>query len=132
MDGRQIEAAGEDFHQLFAVVGNASAGAAECEARTDDDWEANLSGEFDAVFQIVDERRFGDVEANALHRVFEKQTVFSLFDGADMSADQNYVVLFQDSAVGEFDGQVECGLSTDRGQNSKARAGRHFALDVNN
>ncbi len=32
VDGREIEAAGEDFHQLFAVVGDAAAGAAQREA----------------------------------------------------------------------------------------------------
>jgi hypothetical protein len=31
VDGREIKAAGEHFHQLFAVVGDAAAGAAEGE-----------------------------------------------------------------------------------------------------
>ena len=69
--GREIEAAGEDFHQLFAVVGDASAGAAEGEAGADDDGEADFSGELEAVFQIVDQRGFRHVEADALHGVFE-------------------------------------------------------------
>ena len=131
MDGREIEAAGEDFQQLFAVVGDAAAGAAEGEAGADDDRETNFSGEFEAVFQIVDQRGFRDVEADLLHGVFEEEAVFGFLDGFDVGADQLDVVFVENAAVGKFDGEIERGLSADGGKNGEAGAGRHFALDAN-
>ena len=56
VDRREIEAAREQFQQLFAVVGNAAAGAAERERGTQNDREADLAAEVDPVFQIVDQR----------------------------------------------------------------------------
>ena len=132
MHRREIEAAGEHFHQFFSVVGDASAGAAKRERGTDDDREANLAGELDAIFQVVHERRFRHVKPDALHGVFEKEAVFGLLDSTDLRANQDHVVLFQDAAVGEFDGQVESSLAADRRQNGKTRTGRHLALDTNN
>ena len=49
---------------------------------------------------------------------------------AMLRADQMHVVFFEHAAVGEFDGEVERGLSADGGQNGKSRAGRHLALDA--
>ncbi len=99
-----------------------AAGAAERERRANDDRKTDLAGELDAIFQIVDERRFRHVEADALHGIFEKQPVFGLLDGADLRADQMHVVFFEHAAVGEFDGEIERGLSANRGQNGEARA----------
>ena len=48
-----------------------------------------------------------------------------------LRADQLDVVLFEHAAVGEFDGEVERGLSANGGQHGEARAGRHLALDAN-
>ena len=56
VDRREIEAAGQNLHQLFAVVGDAAAGAAEREAGADEDREAELAGEVETVAQIVDQR----------------------------------------------------------------------------
>ena len=131
MHGREIEAAGEHFHQLFAVVGDAAAGAAERKRGTNDDREPDLAGELDAIFQVVDERRLRHIQPDALHRVFEKQTVFRLLDGADLRAYQSDVVLIEHAAVGQFDGEVERRLSSNGGQNGKTRAGRHLPLDAN-
>jgi len=49
---------GEDFHQLFAVVGDAAAGAAEGEAGADEDGKTELGGEIEAVAEVVDQRGF--------------------------------------------------------------------------
>ena len=43
-----------------------------------------------------------------------------------------HVVFFQHAAVGKFDGEIERGLSANRGQHGKTRARRHFALDADN
>src|SRR5579863_761608 len=59
VDGREIEAAGENFHEFFAVVGDAAAAAAEREGWANDDRKTDFAGKFEAVFEIVDQRRFG-------------------------------------------------------------------------
>jgi len=130
MHRRKVEAAGEDFHQFLAVVGDAAAGASEREAGTDDDRKADFAGEFEAVFKVVDERGFRHVEADALHRVFEEETVFGFLDSGDIGADQVHVVLVEHAAVGKLNGQVERGLAADGRQHGKTCAGRHFALDA--
>src|SRR5260370_26473646 len=131
MRGREVEAAGQDFHQFFAVIGNTSARAAQSERGPDDDREADFAGELNAIFQIVDERRFRHIESDALHSVFEKQAVFSFLDGADLSADQTYVVLVEHAGVSQFNGEIERGLAADGRQKGKTSVGRHLALDAN-
>ena len=51
---REIETAGEHFHQFFAIVGNAAATAAQRERWTNDDGETNFPGELKPIFQIID------------------------------------------------------------------------------
>ena len=134
MDGREVEAAGEDFHELFAVVGDAAAGAAEGEAGADDDGEAELAGEVEAVAEVVDERGAGDVEADADHRVFEEEAVFGLLDGFELGADELDVVAVEDAGVGELDGEVEGGLAADGGQEGELAGGgiggEHFGFEA--
>ena len=98
MDRRKIQAAGQHFEQLFAVVGDAAARAAQSEARPHDYREADLSGKFKTVSQIVDERGLWNVEADLLHRVFEKQPVFRLLNGLELRADQLDIVFFEHPA----------------------------------
>ena len=113
VDGRKIEAAGEDLHQLFAVVGDAAARAAEREAGADEDREADLAGEVEAVAQVVDQRGLRNFEADADHRVFEEQAVFGLLDGFKLGADELDVVAIENAGVGQIDGEVERRLAAD-------------------
>ena len=103
----------------------------EGEAGANDDGETDFAGEFEAVFEIVDERGFRHVEADALHGVFEEETVFGLLDGFDAGANQLDVVFFEHASVGEFDGEIERGLSANGWEHGKTGAGGHFALDAN-
>ena len=119
VDGREIEAAREKLKQLFAVVGDAAARAAERERRSQDHREPDFAAEVDAVLQIVHQRRFGHVEADGGHRVFEQQAVFGLLDGAKLRADELHVVLLQHAAIGKFDSQVQRRLSADGRQQRK-------------
>ena len=127
---REVEAAGQHFAQLFAVVRDASAGAAEREGRTNDDRKSDLPGKLDPVFRVVDQRRLGNIEADALHRIFEKQPVFRLLDRGNVRADQMHIVLFQHPAIRKFNGQVQRSLPANGRQHGKARAGRHLALNT--
>ena len=61
--------------------------------------KSDLAGKFQAVFQIVHQRRLGNIEADFLHRVFEVKTVFRLLDGRHIRADQLYVVLLKHAAI---------------------------------
>src|SRR5581483_9300220 len=133
MDGREVEALGEEVHELFAVVGDAAAAAAEGERRTQNEWEPELAAEFKTVFEIVYEGGAWDVEANLRHRVFEEEAVFGLLDGAELGADEDDVVLVEDAAVGEIDGEVEGSLAADGGQYGELAglALHHFRLDAN-
>src|SRR5262249_14538819 len=103
VDRGEIQAACQHFSQLFEVVGNAAARAPEGKRWTNDHREANLAGELDTVLVVIDQRRFGDVEADALHGIFEEQPVFGLFDGGNVGADQMDVVFLEHAAVGKLD-----------------------------
>ena len=81
-----------------------------------------FAGEFEAVFEVVDQRGFRNVEADALHRIFEDQAVFGLLDGTDLRADELHVVFLEHAAVGKFDGEIQRGLSADGRQNREAGA----------
>src|ERR1700677_96292 len=131
MHRRKVQAAGKHFHQLFAVISVASTGAAQREGGANNDRKADLAGELNAVFQIIDERRFRHIEADALHGVFKKQAGFGLLNRADLRADQMHVILFEHATIGKFNGEIEGGLSPNRWQHSKTHARRHFALDAN-
>src|SRR5229473_2291360 len=124
------ESSSEDFEKLFAVVGHASAGAAEGERRAHDHGESDFSGELQAVFQIGYQRGFRHVETDALHGVFEDEAVFGFVDGVDVGADELYVVFLKHAAFGKFDGKIQCGLAADGGQNGESGAGRKLALDA--
>src|SRR4051812_41834638 len=52
VDGGEIETASQNFEQLFAVVGHASAGAAEGKAGTDNYWEADFARKLKTIFQV--------------------------------------------------------------------------------
>ncbi len=115
MDGREIEAARENFHQFLAVVGDAAARAAEREAGTDEHREAELVGVVEAVAEIVDERRTRNIEADADHCIFKEQTIFGFFDGFQLGADQLDVVAFKNAGISQVDGEVKGGLAADGG-----------------
>jgi len=134
VDGREIESAGEQFQQFVAVVGDAAAGAPKRERWPQDHREADLAAEVDAVFQIVDQRRFRHVEADGGHRVFEEQAVFGLLDRSKLRADELHVVLFKHAAIGQFNCEVQSGLSAHRRQERKyagtAVRGQHLGFDA--
>src|SRR5215469_14319590 len=127
----EIEAAGEHFEELFAIVGHASARSAEREAWPHDDRESNLAGEFETVSEIVDQRRLGNIEADLLHGVFKVESVLGFLDGFHVGANQLHVELFEHAIVGQLDGEVERGLAADGGKNGKSRRGRELAFDAN-
>src|SRR5580698_243804 len=130
VDRREVETACQQLHQLFTVVGDAAARAAERKRRANDDRKADFAGKFQTIFNVVHQGRLGNVKADLLHGVFEDQPVFSLLDGSDVGADELDVVLIENAAVGEFNSKIQRGLATNGRQNGEACAGRHLALDA--
>src|SRR5581483_8408985 len=98
VNGRKIKPAGKDVQQIFAIVSESSAGAAQGERWTDDDRKTDLPAEFETVFEIVHQRRLRDVEADLLHRVFEEQAVLGHLDRAELGSDKLHVVLLENLA----------------------------------
>ena len=69
-DGREVEAAGDDFIELLAVVGDAAAGAAEGEGGPDDEREAaDFFGDFAGFLEGVGDAGEGHVEADFEHEL---------------------------------------------------------------
>src|ERR1700722_6935223 len=57
MHRREIEATRQYFHQLFAVISDATAGSAKRKAGPDQDRKTNLAGEIQTVAKIIHQRR---------------------------------------------------------------------------
>src|SRR5215469_7147540 len=134
--GREVEAPSQQFEQLFAVVGDAAAGSTEGKRRAENDRETDLAAEVEAIFQIVDQRRFRHLEADLRHCIFEEQAVFALLDGVQLRSDELGAELLEDPGVGQLDCEVERGLSANGGQDSEDAwlfAGcEHLRFDADN
>ena len=85
-------------------------------------------------FRLLTSDGLGNFEADLGHRIFEEQAVFALLDGVELRADELRAVLFEDAAVGEFDGEIESGLSADGGKHGEdagaSAVGEHFGFDA--
>ncbi len=104
MDRRKVQTPLQNFVQLFAIVGDASAGASHRKAGPQDHRITDTVGERDAVVNVVDQLRLRRVQADLAHGVLEQQPVFGLLDGLDLGADQLYVVFIERSSFGQFHG----------------------------
>ena len=130
MDGRKIEATRENIEQFFAIIGNAAARAAQGETWPDDDGEANFAGKLQTIFEIVHQGRFGNIQADALHRIFEVETVFGFLDRGYVGPDELHVIFVEHAAIRKFDCKIQGCLPADRGQNGDAGTRRKLALDT--
>lgn len=116
-DGREVDAAGDDGFEFFAVVGDAAAGAAEGEGGADDEGEgADFFSDGDGVVHFVRDAGFGHVEPDFEHGVFEKEAVFAFVDGFGVGTDHADVVFFEDTALKQGHGGVEGGLAAEGGE----------------
>ncbi len=104
--------------QLFHVVGHPAAGAAQREAGPDNQRESDLFCDCLHLRKIVGKPALGNAQADLVHGVAEKLSVFGLVDGFNGGADQFHVVLFKYPCFGGFDGGVQSGLASQSGQHS--------------
>src|SRR5690606_19013225 len=121
--GREVQTALADLFELFGVVGNATAGAAQREAWADHHGKARAADvKLDALlhrpgfFQRVGNARPGGIQADAGHRVLELQTVFGLLDGVLVGSDHLDLVLVQHAVLVQIKGAVQRGLTAHGGQ----------------
>ncbi|MNZ46966.1 hypothetical protein D3C78_646680 [compost metagenome] len=113
---RQVEAAGADFFELFAVVGDAAAGAAHGEGRTDDAGEADLVEDAIGLFHAVGDAGARARQADGFHRLVETRAVFGLVDGVGVGADHFHAELGQHTVALQVQGAVQRGLAAHGGQ----------------
>ncbi len=105
-----FQPAGDDLFELFLVVGDAAAGAAQGEAGPDDGGQAG-HGECGAGFlERVGDGGAGGFDADFGHRVAEFQPVLGAVDDVGLGADQLDAVPRQSAVVEKFHRGVERGL----------------------
>ncbi len=115
--------------ELFHVVGDAAARAAEREARPDHRREADLLLHSQRLGERVRDARARGGEPDARHRLLELQAVLGLLDRLGRGADQFDVVLVQDPVLVEVHRAVERGLPAHRRQDRVRLLLRDDAFD---
>ena len=112
LDRGKLQAALDDFLELLVVVGNATAGSAEGEARPDDGGITHLDLGFEGILEIAHDLCPWALQADFGHGNPEQFTVFGHADGFARRADQFNAVFLQDSAIGQVQRAVQRGLAT--------------------
>ena len=112
----EVDAPVGDLLQGGAVVGDASAGAAQGVGGPDDDWVADALGEGDGVLNALHHQGGDAGLADGLHAVLKALAVLRLADGLGGGAQQPDAVLLQHAAFMEGHGQVQAGLAAQSGQ----------------
>ena len=112
----EVEAAAGQLAELFDVVGDAAADAAHRERRPDDRREAGVLDERQRFLERLGDAAARHLDADLLHRVAEQEAIFGHLDRLDRRANQLDVVLLEDAALVQRDGQVERRLAADRRQ----------------
>ena len=115
--GREGEALLANTQQVVVVVGDASAGAAEREGRTNDNGVA--AEVVDAGLALLDgvgDAGLRDVEADVLHGSGEQLSVLAGLNRVDVAADDLDAVLLEHAGVGKGDGAVQARLAAHVGK----------------
>ncbi len=129
-DGREVESASADFFELFFVISNAAAAAAEGEGGANDEGHgADFLRDFAGLLHGVGHAGVGEVEADFEHGLLEAESVFALVDGIGVSANHADVVFVEGAAFEEVHGGVEGGLATESGEEGIRFFGDDDALD---
>ena len=117
--GRKLDRAPGPAHralELFRVVGDGGAGAAQRERRPD---QGGVAGRAHDVLGFLDRLRVaraGQGQADALDGLLEQLAVLGLADGRDLGADELDAEALQRAVVVQRHRQVEGRLAAQRGQ----------------
>ena len=115
-DHAGVQALGGQVLQLFQVVGDAAAGAAQGEAGPDDEGVTDLSALAQASLHGADDAALGHPEADPGHGVPEELPVFGLLDDVGVGPDHLHAVFLQHAGLRHCDGAVEAGLPAQGGK----------------
>ncbi len=116
VDGAQAEAASGELTELFDVVGDAAADAAEGERRADDGGEPRALHDVERLGQGAREPALRRLDADFGHRVAEQQAIFTDLDRVDVRSDELDAMARQDSLRVQLHGEIERRLAADGGQ----------------
>ena len=115
VDRGELQTVGQQGDQLLLVVGEAAAGAAQGEGRTQDDRIADLIGGLDALLQGGCDLRGADGLAQLLAQLLEQLPVLGTLDGLKAGAQDLHLALLQDALAGQLHSQVQAGLAAQAG-----------------
>ena len=100
--------------ELFTVIGDAAARAAERVSRANDNGEsANRARHLTRLLHRVGHTTERQVEADFLHCLFELQAVLALLDGLRLRPNHFHAMLLQDTVTPERHGRVEASLAAE-------------------
>ena len=125
--GRKFEAVGDDLLEFLAVVGDAAAGAAEREARPDDERAKCRCTRPPARASSMRMHgpRLGDIEADLDHALLEELAVLALVDRVGLRADHLDAVFLEDARLVQLHRKIERGLAAQ----GRQQRGRPFLRD---
>ena len=116
MDQARIQSSIERFAQLRLVVDHPAAGAGKRVGWAHDERIAGSAGEGEAFVDHGDDRTFGDGLADLEHFEFEALAVFGESNRLDGRAEHLDVITRQYAGFVEFDGEIQTGLTAQRGK----------------
>ena len=111
-----VERQGYGLGKFLVVIGDRAARASQSERRPDHHRIAKLLGEAQRLLNVVDHRRSRHIQPDFAAGVFEPQPVFRHFYGPKRSANQLDAIALENPGLGEFNRQIQPGLSPDGGQ----------------
>ena len=114
--GRKVEPAPADGHELFAVVGDAAAAAAQSERGPDDAGKAEPPLHLQRFLQAVGDGRARRLQADARHGLDEALAILGLVDGVLAGADELDALRLQHPFAHQIQSAVEGRLATHGGQ----------------
>ena len=105
-----------DLLEFLAVIGDAAACAAQCEARADHGGQPDVGNRGARLLQRMGDGAFRRFDADCRHGVAEFQPIFRAVDDVGAGADQFDVVARQCTRLRKLHGDVQRGLATHRRQ----------------
>ena len=111
-----VEALDDDIDEFFLIIRDTAARSAHRVGRAHDDRIADGVGKLDSSRDILNNRAFRNRLTEFLHGFLEQLAVLRFLDSGERSAQQFYLMLFQDAALGELYSQIQASLSAQRCQ----------------
>ena len=116
VDGRGLQAVGDQGVEFGPVVGDAGTGAAEGEAGPHHAGQTDLGDRAAGLVQVVDRLAAADLQPDPLHGRLELVALLGLGDDLGVGADHLDAVLLQHAVPRQLHGQVQPRLAAQGGQ----------------